>query len=71
MFNLKERTITLNGRPDHITQFQVWFQVPTKGLLPNLEDAIKICEGLDLDPNLCIVPVPVAVGQNTYELLIR
>ena len=67
MYNLKEKT--LNNQP--IEKFEVWFMIPLYGLVKTLDDAIKLCDEQELDHQLCINPIPVAIRGETYEVLLR
>lgn len=70
MFDLEKRTIELAGRPIPIREFQVWWCIPTIGLIPILEDAIKRCKENDWDVASCCIPTVVAIGQDgVYEVL--
>lgn len=72
MISLTDNTITppqSPGEPLPITAFEVWFQTPV-GLSSNLETAVSRCQELDLEPELAIKPVAVAVHSNLiYEVL--
>lgn len=68
MYSLKNRTI--NNRP--IEKFEVWFQVPFAGLMRSIDDAIQACLDQDLNPDMCVVSVPVAIAEEgDYEVIIR
>lgn len=47
---------------DPITKWQVWFQTPF-GIYDNLPDAAERCKTADLEPDMNIVPVPVAINK--------
>ena len=70
MFDLRARQIRLRGRESYVTQFQVWWVVPTFGIFTNLEDAIAQCDKVEMDPQSCCIPTTVAVGDDgAYEVL--
>lgn len=67
MINFKEKKIGVSlDRMQEIKSFQVWFTTPL-GLLKDLDEAIKICEEHDIDPNLGIRLLPVAIGVDVFE----
>lgn len=51
------------GGDRRIKGFEVWFSTPY-GLYQFLDRAIQKCVESDLEPELCIKPVVVAVGEN-------
>ena len=65
MYDLKKGT--LNDAP--ITAFAVWWQVPCKGLFPDLAVAVAAAEAMDLDPQTCVRPCPVAISGESYEVM--
>lgn len=67
MIDLKKKVIDNNGFREEIGAFEVWFKTPM-GLEKDLEKAIQITEELGL-PALTVLPVPVAVSNNTYEVM--
>jgi hypothetical protein len=53
------------GVYEEVREWQVWFRTPTGLVGPNeLRRAVEICESLDMHPDICIVPVPVAIVNN-------
>lgn len=71
MIDLVARKITLQGRTQDITGFQVWWQSPV-GLFDKLEEAQAKVVELELDPRQMIVPVSVAIAADgTYEVIGR
>lgn len=66
MIDMENQVITMKDKHEVITSWQVWFRTPF-GLCDSLELAIKGTKDMDLSPNLCIVPVAVAVTATTYE----
>ena len=71
MYNLETEEIALDNKVEKIGSYQVWWQVPFKGLFDDREKAIVACRELDLDPAQCLVPVPVGVSETLYEILIK
>lgn len=57
MILLKDNT--LDGSP--IREWQVWWRTPL-GLHVDRAEAVKVCEARDMDPELMIVPVAVAIS---------
>ena len=70
MICLKDEYLTLGTVQEKVTSWEVWFHTPW-GLSRTLEHAVKACESQEIDPEQAIVPVPVAVGQTTYEAFFR
>ena len=68
MIDLIARTVTLGSRPMPILRFDVWFAGPF-GLCTTIDEAIAQCIALDVDPNYAIKSLPVAVTENSYEVL--
>ena len=66
MVNYNTKTIELNGKLEDIRRVEVWYRTPF-GLIVGLEEAVKILTDAGLEPNLCIVPVPVFIGDTIYE----
>jgi len=72
--SIVNNTIHGHGQPaaEAITSWEVWFLVPTKGLIKDREEAIGIAEGMDLDPEQCVIPMSVAVGEDgSYEPVLK
>lgn len=67
MILFKENTAGVKG--EQIKEWVVWFRTPF-GFTNSLEIAIKKCEGVDLDPNICIRPFVVAITENDYEIVL-
>jgi hypothetical protein len=72
MVNLKSNEIENagNGKFEPIIRWEVWFQTPF-GLIHDFQKAKQRVESADLDPDSTIVPVPVAISSNVYEVVIR
>lgn len=70
MVSFSSKTISIGPMSTPIAKFEVWFSTPF-GIEPELDKAIEACASRDLDPEICIKPTPVAVGEepNTYEVL--
>jgi len=61
LVNLQTNQIILDGVSYPVLSYEVWWKVPFVGLFKDKEEALK-----DFD---AIVPIPVAVAENTYETL--
>jgi hypothetical protein len=71
MFCLTTKTITLGNSKYAMEKFEVWWSTPF-GLFPDLNEAIKKCQELDMDPELMLAAVPVAIHScGVYEVLKR
>ena len=70
MVSIKENTMTLARNSVQIERWEVWFMTPF-GVTNDVETAKKIVEDRDLDPDLTIVPVPVAISGSDYEIVTR
>jgi hypothetical protein len=70
MVNMKEQEIHLAEKTHSIQRWEVWFMTPF-GLLQTYEEAEKRLQGLDLDPDTCVLPVPVAISGDVYEVVCR
>ena len=70
MINLESKTIKHGESEQPIKKWVVMFQTPL-GLCDSLEEAQTVCLANDWLPNLCIIPTPVAVGVDTYEVSTR
>lgn len=71
MINMGTASLHLRGNVFEIKKWEVWFQTPF-GLMESHDDAITFCKSRDLDPTLCVIPVPVALGDNgDYEAFQR
>lgn len=71
MILLEGNMIFLNGGTTPIKDWSVWFRIPT-GLCSTLQEAVLWCQDHDMNPDLMIVPVPVANGTDgTYEAVSR
>lgn len=65
MFDFEKGTAGPRNEP--IKQWVTWFQTPL-GLCESIDQAIQVCQQNDLLPNKCIIPVPVAQTETTYEV---
>lgn len=70
MVDLGTRMIAIGEKNEPIKEFTCWFRTPF-GICSRLENAIKVCEEQQWDPNTTIVPVAVAVGSTIYEEVAR
>lgn len=56
------------GGAKPIIKFEVWWVTPF-GITPDLDYAIAACKSRELDPNGNLIAVPVAVTEETYEVV--
>lgn len=68
MVSYEYRTITIRGESQTIKEFVAAFATPF-GICDTVEQAIQACKSRDMDPELNIKPVVLAVGETTYEVL--
>lgn len=71
MLNIKRGTISLQKEKEEesIMEWTVWFRTPF-GVHADLEAAIQRCEESDLDPEIFVKPVPVAIAASgIYEII--
>lgn len=66
MIDLERNVIRQNGREENIERFEVWFQTVI-GYCQSKEQAVAVCKEMDLNPNLTIRFIPVAVGATLWE----
>lgn len=67
MILVKENLIVRGDLQEKIKRWEVWFRTPW-GLCNNTLDAVEALEHADLDPNISIIPVTVAISETTYEV---
>lgn len=67
MISKINKTVTISGKTEPIIRFQVMFQTPF-GLMDNLDDAVLRTAASDMDAELAVVPVSVAVCETLYEV---
>ena len=65
MIDLTTNSFFVSGKHIPISKWVVWF-VTTFGLTPNLEEAKMRCVASDIDPELNVTPVPVAIAEDGY-----
>lgn len=71
MIDFETKTMILHNQREDIKTFEVWFRTPF-GLHTNLDQALKCLEGRDMEPQLTIVAVPVAISDSgKYEEMPR
>lgn len=71
MINLENGKITVNGDDwEPIDHWEVWFMTPF-GILSNSNHASKACKSNDMDPNMSVIPVPVAVSKSGIVEVVR
>lgn len=69
MILIKENMIVRGDLQERIKRWEVWFRTPW-GLCSNTADAVEALEAAELDPNISIIPVSVAIGETTYEVMV-
>lgn len=59
-----------NGTMDDkvIMCWEVWFKTPF-GVTKYLSDAVRRVQEYELNPDTCIIPVPVAFSGDKYEVI--
>lgn len=67
MIDLKYQMIRQLGHDEPILRWQVVFQTPM-GWFEKLDDANTACAAVDLSPQLCVVPVVMAISQTMHEI---
>lgn len=65
MFSLRENKV--NG--DKIVRWEVWWMTPV-GVTPDRQQALDRMRELDLDADLVVKPVPVAITEKGHEVVI-
>ena len=68
MIILEENQIVQGNQVDTILRFEVVFQTPF-GWCPTLKEATDYCKSKDLDPAMCVIPVPRAIGNFLSEVV--
>lgn len=63
MLDLTNRHLVRRGTNLPIIKWEVWFQCPF-GIDPDLETVVKRCLDAEIDPEINVVPVPVAVASD-------
>lgn len=70
MINLVDKIVELKDSKGNITSFEVWWVTPF-GMFDKLDEAIVRLKEIDLDPNLILKPIVVAICDNgLYEPVI-
>jgi len=70
MISYEKNTLTVaTFQEEPILSWAVWF-VTDEGTFPSIELAKESCDRTGR-PYYAIIPVPVAVGQRTYEIAMR
>lgn len=54
-------------KTEPIKKWEVWFMIPF-GLTPDFKQAVDACKKVDFDPQMNVVPVPVAISETMYEI---
>lgn len=68
MIILEKNQIIQGDQVDTILRFEVVFQTPF-GWCSALKEATEYCETKGLDPAMCVVPVPRAIGHFLSEVI--
>ena len=68
MIIISENSAGVNNQP--IKAWVVYFRSPF-GISRTINEAIDICKKNEFNPDLCIIPVPVAITDTSYEVFIR
>ncbi len=68
MISFKEALLIREEIKEPIRKWTVWFRTPW-GLCGTLKGAVEVCVKNDYDPELAIIPVPVAVSGSTHEVV--
>lgn len=74
MIDYTNNRIIHGDKEEEIIKWTCWFRTPVGGLYVNVQDALKSLEkisGQDVDPQMLIFPVPVALSSTLYEEVIR
>lgn len=66
MINLEEGT--LNGDP--IIDWEIRWMTPF-GLTPDLDEAVRVVKSYELEPNLYVWPVSIAISESEREAYMR
>lgn len=67
--DLLSQTIEFEGVAYQIQEWTIWYMTPF-GLYQELDKAVKRVS--DMDPNLTVIPVPVAIASDRiFEVWIR
>lgn len=69
--NLSKSTITQEGVEEPIVSFETWWLHPFKGMFPNLDDAVRACDEVDMSPEQLLRPITVAKGTNLWEPILK
>lgn len=67
MILLRENLIVRGDLQERIKRWEVWFRTPW-GVCSNTADACEVLLAAELDPNVSIIPISVAVGETTHEV---
>lgn len=68
MIKISENTAGTGSKT--IKEWRVMFQSPL-GLCESREAAIAVCAENNMNPDFCILPVAVAVTEDSYEVVMR
>jgi hypothetical protein len=70
MIDLTSSALERNGKVKAISEWVVWFMTPF-GIAATSKDAIELCQKRDIDPEINITPIPVAMASDgDYEMFI-
>lgn len=67
---INDGLLRLGEQEQRIDKWEVWFHTPW-GMCRSAGEAIEACKAAEIDPEVAIVPMPVAVGSSLYEVFFR
>lgn len=71
MINLENGKMTVDGENwSPIDRWEVWFMTPF-GIVNSPTQAAKACGSNNMDPNMTIIPVTVAISKNNDVEVVR
>lgn len=69
MINLKDKTLTFDGKTEPIHKYEVWW-MGVDGLYIKIEEALQDAERNKIEPNM-LRAVSVALSETFYEVIVR
>lgn len=63
MIDLSNGHLVRRGTQIPIVKWETWFQTPF-GITPDREEAVRRCTEAEIDPEVNVTPVPVALGSD-------
>ena len=67
MIELTTQTIIQGEVSEPIEKTEVWYET-IMGVSPSLNQCIELCKKYEMDPELCIIPIPVFRSKTMYEV---